>query len=435
MQDETYTQTLGSQAEQLIQRDIRSIKNRNGLLKFKTIIRFLGPAFVVSVAYIDPGNFATNISGGSKFNYSLIWVILWSNLMAVFLQSMSAKLGIATGYNLPQMCRKVFSRKTNWCFWIIAELAAMATDLAEFLGSTLGFYLLFHIPMVFAGILTAVLTFIIVYLGKYGQRMVEIIITLFIAVICVSYTLELFLAKPDWALSGLHALIPSIPNGEAVLIAVGMLGATVMPHVIYLHSQLVQHRNNNLTEADKKKHYKLERLDITIAMNVAFVVNAAMLIVSAAVFYKNNMVVETIEQAQQTLSPLLGVASGSAFALALIASGLSSSAVGTMAGQTIMQGFVGLNISDNITRIVTMFPGMLIILIGFNPMKALVLSQVILSFILPAAIIPMLLITKRKDLMGCLVNKRITNVIGWIITGVIIGANVILLFLTFTGQV
>ncbi|SDN51323.1 manganese transport protein [Acetanaerobacterium elongatum] len=355
--------------------------------------------------------------------------------MAIFLQTMSAKLGIATGQNLPQLCGRVFSRKINWFFWVAAELAAMATDLAEFLGATLGFYLLFHIPMAFAGALTAVITFLIVYLSKYGQRVIEVIITGFVAIICIAYTLEIFLAKPDWASAGLHTLVPTIPGGEAVLIAVGMLGATVMPHVIYLHSQLVQHRNKDSTEAEKKRHLKMERLDITIAMNIAFIVNAAMVIVSAAVFYKNGVAVDSIEQAHQSLTPLLGAASSGAFGIALIASGLSSSAVGTMAGQTIMQGFVGLKINDNVTRLITMIPGMIIILCGVNPMNALVLSQVTLSFILPVPIISMMLLTKRKDLMGSLVNKPVTNVIGWTIAGVIIAANVILLYLTFTGKV
>lgn len=435
MLEESYVQSIGSHAEQLNISRVRIQSGGNISSKVKTLLKFLGPAFIVSVAYIDPGNFATNISGGSKFNYNLVWVILWSNLMAIFLQSMSAKLGIATGRNLPQMCSQVFSRRTNWCFWVVAELAAMATDLAEFLGGTLGFYLLFHIPMAYAGLITAALTFLIVYMGKYGQRVVEVIISILVAVICISYTIELFLAKPDFALAGLHVLVPSLPNGEAVLIAVGMLGATVMPHVIYLHSQLVQYRNKDLTEEDKKKHLKMERLDIGIAMNIAFIVNAAMVIVSAAVFFRNGMVVDTIEQAHGSLSPLLGAASSGAFGLALIASGLSSSAVGTMAGQAIMQGFVGLNINDNITRLVTMLPGMLIIALGINPMQALVLSQVTLSFVLPVAIIPMLLITRRKDLMGSLVNKPITNVMGWLITSVIIAANAVLLLLTFTGKV
>ncbi len=432
--DESFSTAIGSQADSLtVGRVIRTNSKPAG--KFRTILKFLGPAFIVSVAYIDPGNFATNISGGSKFNYNLVWVILWSNIMAIFLQSLSAKLGIATGYNLPQMCGKVFPRKVNWCFWIVAELAAIATNLAEFLGCTLGLYLLFRIPMEVAGLITAVLTFFIVYMGKYGQRVLEGIISVLVAVICISYTLEVFLAKPDWTSAGLHVLMPSMPNGEAVMIAVGMLGATVMPHVIFLHSQLVQQRNKDLTETQKKKHFKLERLDITIAMNIAFIINASMVIVSAAVFYRNGLVVETIEQAHRSLSPLLGAASSGAFGLALVASGLSSSVVGTMAGTTIMQGFVGLKINDNVTRIVTMLPAMLIIILGINPMQALVLSQVVLSFILPVAIIPMLLITKRKDLMGSLVNKPVTNVVGWIITSVILAANAVLLVLTFSGGV
>lgn len=434
MLNKSYIQTGIAQAEAVNVGTIEVERNNRLFSRLKSCSKFLGPAFIVSVAYIDPGNFATNISGGSQYNYTLVWVILWSNLIAVFLQTMSAKLGIATGYNLPQMCGKVFSRRTNWCFWIVAEVAAMATDLAEFLGGTLGFYLLFHIPMVLAGIITAILTFLIVYLGRYGQRVIEAVISTLIAVICISYALELILAKPDWSLVGIHTLIPSVPDKEALLIIVGMLGATVMPHVIYLHSQLVQHRNKSLSSEDKQKYFKMERLDITIAMNIAFVINAAMVIVAAAVFYKNGITVNTIEQAQESLAPLLGAASSGFFAIALIASGLSSSAVGTMAGQTIMQGFVGIKISDNVTRLVTMLPGMLIILIGLNPMQALVLSQVILSFVLPVAIIPMLLITMRRDLMGSLVNSSITNILGWLITGIIIIANAVLLFFTFSGQ-
>lgn len=435
MLDENYVQTICPESEQILIGNIKSPDSFRIVSRIKALAKCLGPAFIVSVAYIDPGNFATNISGGSKYNYALLWVILWSNLMAIFLQSLSAKLGIATGHTLPQMCGKVFSKKTNWCFLVIAELAAMATDLAEFLGGTLGFYLLFHIPMVYAGIITGVLTFLIVYVGRYGQRVVELIITLLVTVISISYALELFLAKPEWAQAGLHILLPSLPDGEAVLIAVGMLGATVMPHVIYLHSQLVQNRSKGMSETEKKKYFKMERLDIIIAMNIAFIINAAMVIVSAAVFYRNGMTVDSIEQAQHSLSPLLGAASGGAFAIALISSGLSSSAVGTMAGQTILQGFVGLKIKDNVTRLVTMLPGMFIILMGINPMQALVISQVILSFILPAAIIPMLLITNRRELMGSFKNKPITNIVGWLISGIIITANILLLVITFRGKI
>jgi manganese transport protein len=404
-------------------------------LKWSSLARYLGPAFIVSVAYIDPGNFATNISGGSIFNYNLVWVILWSNLMAIFCQTMSAKLGIATGRNLPEMCAKIFSRKTNWFYWVIAEIAAMMTDLAEFLGGTLGLYLLFHIPMVYAGILTGAITFLIVYLEKYGQRLVETIIGVLVAVISIAYVVELFLAKPDWSQAGLHTLLPSLPNGQAVMIAVGMLGATVMPHVIYLHSQLVQHRNGEHTYEQKRRHLRLEKWDIGIAMNIAFIINAAMVIVSAAVFNRHGMVVETIEQAHKSLEPIMGSLSSGAFGIALLASGLSSSAVGTMAGQTIMKGFVNLQIPVNVGRIVTMAPAMVIIACGVNPMKALILSQVTLSFALPLAIIPMILITNRSDLMGPFVNRPFTKLVGWLITGMIITMNAILLYLTFSGKV
>jgi len=402
--------------------------------KLKELLKFLGPAFVVSVAYIDPGNFATNISGGSKFNYVLIWVILWSNLMAIFLQTMSAKLGIATGHNLPEMCAKVFPKSVNWIFWIIAEIGAMATDLAEFLGGTLGLYLLFHIPMIYAALLTGLITFIICYLEKYGQKAIEIIISILVAVISIAYTIELFLAKPDWTAVGIHTLIPMLPNSEAVLIAVGMLGATVMPHVIYFHSQLVQHRSTDLSDKGKLRHLRMEKIDIAIAMNIAFIVNAAMVIVSAGVFYRNGMIVDTMEQAHKSLQPLLGSLSSDAFGMALLASGLSSSVVGTLAGQTIMKGFVNLSIPVNVRRIITMLPALIIIALGINPMYALVLSQVALSFILPFPIIQMLTIAKRKDLMGILVNKRSVRFLGVLIATSIIVLNAMLLYLTFTGK-
>jgi manganese transport protein len=400
----------------------------------KQLIKFLGPAFIVSVAYIDPGNFATNISGGSKFGYSLIWVVLCSNLMAIFLQIMSAKLGIATGYNLPEMCAKVFPKSVNWIFWFIAEVGAMATDLAEFLGGTLGLYLLFHIPMLYSALITGLITYMICYTEKYGQKAVEVIITILVSIICIAYTLELFLAKPDWFQVGMHTIIPSLPNHEAVLIAVGMLGATVMPHVIYLHSQLVQHRGTDSSDEGKLKHLKMEKLDVTIAMNIAFIVNAAMVVVSAAVFNKNGLIVDTMEQAHTSLQPLLGSLSSSAFGIALLASGFSSSAVGTMAGQTIMKGFVNLSIPVNIRRLITMLPALVIIALGINTMKALILSQVVLSFILPFPIIQMLVITNRKDLMGILANTNLVKFLGIIIASIIIMLNLILLYLTFTGN-
>ena len=414
-----------------IKSTVNSLKNKNKLLQ---LLRFIGPAFIVSVAYIDPGNFATNISGGSKFNYSLIWVILWSNLMAIYLQTMSAKLGIATGQNLPALCSKVFSKKTNLVFWIVAEIGAMATDLAEFLGGTLGLYLLFRIPMIYAGLITGLLTFIICYTEKYGQKIIELIIGFLVAVISIAYLIEIFLAKPDWSLVGLHTLIPSLTNGEAVLIAVGMLGATVMPHVIYLHSHLVQYRCKDNSEEGKQHHLNMEKVDIAIAMNIAFFVNAAMVIVSAAVFYRNSMTVDTMEQAHKSLEPLLGTLSSGAFGIALLASGLSSSAVGTMAGQTIMKGFINISIPINLRRIITMAPALIIIALGINPMYALVLSQVALSFILPLPVIQMLIIARNKSIMGTFVNKLWVQLLGIAIAVIIISMNAVLLYLTFTGQ-
>lgn len=403
--------------------------------KFKYVLKFLGPAFIISVAYVDPGNFATNISAGSMFNYNLVWVIFWSNLMAIFLQILSAKLGIATDKNLTQVCKEVFSKKTNWFFYITCTLAAMATTMAEFLGGVLGFYLLFGMPLLYSAALTAVVTFIISYLQKYGQRIVEIIITIFIAIICVSYTLELFLSKPKWGEVAIHTLIPSIPNNEAILIAVGMLGATVMPHVIYLHSELVQARNTGKTIEEKKRHLHMEKIDIFLAMNIAFIVNAAMVIVSAAVFHSKGINVQSIEGAHKSLEPLLGGLSSGAFGIALLASGFSSSSVGTMAGETIMDGFVDIKIPATLRRIITMAPGILIIIAGVNTTKALLMSQVCLSFVLPVAIISLLTITNRKDLMGAFVNKPFTKFLGFVISAVIIVMNAALLYLTFTSSI
>lgn len=310
----------------------------------------------------------------------------------------------------------------------------MATDLAEFLGGTLGLYLLFHIPMIYAGIITGIITFFICYMEKYGQKTIEIIISILVAVICIAYTIELFLAKPDWFQVGIHTIIPSLPNSQALLIAVGMLGATVMPHVIYLHSHLVQHRGTDTSIEGKLKHLKMEKIDVTIAMNIAFIVNAAMVIVSAAVFNKNGLIVDTMEQAHASLQPLLGSLSSGAFGIALLASGLSSSAVGTMAGQTIMKGFVNLSIPINIRRLITMMPALAIIALGINPMNTLVLSQVALSFILPFPIIQMLTIARRKDLMGIMANRNWVRILGIIIAAIIISLNMVLLYLTFTGQ-
>ncbi|MGE5599378.1 MAG: Nramp family divalent metal transporter [Bacteroidota bacterium] len=396
-----------------------------------SLLRFFGPAFIVSVAYMDPGNFGTNISGGSLFNYDLIWVVLASNLMAILVQILSAKLGIVTGANLPVWCGRLFTRRANWFLLVIATAAAMATDLAEFLGGALGFYLLFRIPLVWSGLLTGAVTFAMTGLEKYGHRKVELAIGSLVSVISVCYVIELFLAKPDWGRVAYHTVVPML-NRESIMVAVGMLGATVMPHVIYLHSQLVQPRREGNGD-HIRLHLRNEKIDIIVAMNIAFVINAAMIVVSAAVFHSRGLTVVSIEQAHQTLAPLLGRLSSGAFGLALLASGLSSSTVGTMAGQVIMEGFVGLRTRVIWRRLLTMLPAMVVIGLGLEPMRVLVLSQVVLSFALPAAIVPLLIATGRRDVMGEHVNGPLTNALGWLIAGLIIALNALLLYMTITG--
>lgn len=400
--------------------------------KTKGLLGFLGPAFVVSVAYMDPGNFGTNISGGSRFAYDLVWVILWSNIMAIFIQILSAKLGIATGVNLADHCGRLFSRPVNWGLWSIATVAAMATDLAEFLGGVLGFHLLLKVPLVWAAVLTGFVTYGICHMQKYGQHVVERIIAVMVAVISVAYVGELFIANPDWGQVGYHLVMPKL-TADSVLVAVGMLGATVMPHVIYLHSNLVQPRRSKDME-HCRHHLKMAKLDVFVAMNMAFIVNAAMVIVSAAVFNGNGLEVDSIEGAYSTLKPLLGDMAAGAFGMALLASGLSSSTVGTMAGEVILAGFVGFDIPASIRRIITMLPGMAILMSGINPMEALVYSQVTLSFALPAAVIPLMIVTSRADIMGQFKNGRSTKVMGWTIAGMILAMNAILLYLLLIGQ-
>ncbi|WP_378954908.1 Nramp family divalent metal transporter [Pelosinus sp. sgz500959] len=400
--------------------------------KAKGLFKYLGPAFVVSVAYMDPGNFGTNISGGSRFGYNLLWVILWSNLMAIFVQIISAKIGIATGMGLPAHCGKVFSRPTNWFLWSIATVAAMATDLAEFLGGVLGFYLLFNIPLVWAALLTGTITYFICHMQKYGQKIVERIITSMVAVISIAYVWEMFIAMPEWGQVAYHVAVPLL-TPDSVLVAVGMLGATVMPHVIYLHSHLVQNRRTS-DEKDCIHHLKMAKMDVFFAMNMAFIVNAAMVIVSAAVFNGNGLNIDSIEAAYMTLEPLMGNMAAGVFGLALLAAGLSSATVGTMAGEVILNGFVGFDIPISLRRMITMLPGIAILLAGINPMSALITSQVVLSFALPAAVIPLMLISNHATIMGRFKNSMLTNMVGWLIVSMILAMNAILLYLILSGQ-
>jgi manganese transport protein len=401
---------------------------------FARLLPFLGPAFIACVAYVDPGNFATNISAGAQYGYLLIWVIVASNGMAMLIQALSAKLGIATGKNLAEVCRDQFPRPVVLGMWGAMELMAMATDLAEFLGAALGFNLLFGIPLFEAGLLTALATFLILSLEKRGFRPLEAVITGFVGVIALCYVIETILDKPDWGLIGYHIVLPQFRGTETILLATGILGATVMPHVIFLHSALTQGRVVTREPAQLKKLFRFELIDVLVAMGLAGFVNAAMLIMAASTFHLSGLShIGTIEEAYRTLEPLLGVAASAVFAISLLASGLSSSTVGTMAGQVIMQGFLHRKISVWLRRLVTMLPSLIVIYLGLDPTRTLVISQVVLSFALPFAVVPLVMFTRRRDLMGVLVNHRLTTIAAVAAATLIIALNFYLLYQTLFG--
>jgi manganese transport protein len=395
---------------------------------------FLGPAFIASVAYIDPGNFATNIQGGAAFGYMLLWVIVASNLMAMLIQTLSAKLGIATGRNLAEMCRERYPRPVVWAMWGLMELVAMATDLAEFLGAALGFNLLFGIPLLPAAILTAVVTFLILALERHGFRPLEAVITALVGVIAASYLVETILGRPDWGDVLYHAVVPQFSGAESVLLATGILGATVMPHAIFLHSALTQGRIIGDNPQQRRRIFHFEVIDVTIAMGIAGLVNMAMLIMAASTFYREGLTtIATLEEAHQTLAPLLGSASSWIFAISLLVSGLSSSTVGTMSGQVIMQGFLHQHIPMWLRRGITIVPSLIVIGAGVDPTRALVLSQVVLSFGLPFALVPLVTFTRRRDIMGILVNGRLTTVLAAAATALIVFLNFFLLYQLVLG--
>ena len=398
----------------------------------KSILPFLGPAFIACVAYIDPGNFATNVAGGSKFGLTLVWVIVASNLMAMLIQTLSAKLGIATGRNLPEVCRERFSRRTSISLWIQAEVIAMATDLAEFLGAALGLKLLLGIPLFPAALITGVTTFAILGLQRFGFRPFEAVITAFVFVIGICYLAELWLAHPPFASVARHAVVPGFKGNESVLVAVGILGATVMPHVIYLHSALTQHRIVPRNEDEARAIFRYTQIDVLLAMTLAGLINIAMLVIAATVFFNKGLTnVSSLVTAHRTLEPILGGASSVLFALALTASGLSSSTVGTLSGQVVMQGFIGVRIPVFVRRLVTMLPAFVVIGLGLDPSRTLVLSQVVLSFGIPFALIPLVIFTSKRELMGPLVNHRPTVVAAVAVATLISALNVFLLAQTF----
>jgi manganese transport protein len=385
--------------------------------------------FIAAVAYVDPGNFATNMAGGSQFGYTLLWVVLAANLMAMLVQSLSAKLGIATGRSLPELCRDRFPFRVVVLLWLQAEAVAMATDLAEFVGAALGLHLVFGLSMWASAVLTGLAAFIILGLQVWGFRRLEAAITGLVAVIVLAFGLELLKSRPSVAGVAYGTFVPQFSGSGSALLAVGIVGATVMPHVIYLHSSLTQKRIVGANPVARRKIFRFEMIDISIAMGIAGVINLAMLATAAAVFHARGMfgAGNDLGQVFQGLDRYLGGHSGMIFGLALLASGVASSCVGTMSGQVVMQGFIHRQIPIFARRAITMIPALVLIGVGFDPSRALVLSQVFLSFGIPFALVPLLVFTGSRQLMGPLVNRRPMMLAAGLVTAVIIGLNVYLL--------
>jgi manganese transport protein len=409
---------------------LQQVRSRGRL---RGAIGILGPAFVACVAYVDPGNFATNIAGGAQFGYLLLWVLLAANLMAMLIQNLSGKIGIATGKNLPELCREHFPRPVTIGLWIQAELIAMATDLAEFVGAAIALNLLFGVPMFDAGVITAIIAFAILALQSRGYRRFELVIIGFLGVIILGFLYDTLRIGFDTG-EAARGFIPGFAGTESVLLATGILGATVMPHVIYLHSALTQGRLRPRDDGEKRALLRFQRLDVTIAMGLAGLVNMSMLILAASLFHSSGLTgLDSIEEAHTQFGALVGTGAALAFALALLASGLASSSVGTYAGQVVMQGFIARTIPIILRRAVTMAPALIVLAVGVDPSRALVISQVALSFGIPFALVPLVLLTRRRDVMGALVNRRVTTVAASIVAGLIIALNAFLIYETLFG--
>ena len=426
MSDLTEPTGLSARTDAAI-RDVLAGK-RGGI---RSVFLFAGPAVIASIAYMDPGNFATNISAGSQFGYSLLWVVVMANLIAMLFQALSAKLGIVTGRNLAEMCHDQFSTPVRIFCWIVSEIAAMATDLAEFLGGAVGLSLLFGLPLMAGMAVTAVVTYGILMFEGRGFRPMELIIGALVAVIALCYLIEMFIAPVAWGQAGLGMVIPSMPDAAALTISVGIIGATVMPHAVYLHSGLTQHRAPGADARERRMLLKFSNRECIIALAVAGAVNMAMVMMAAAAFHEGHSDVAEIETAYRTLTPLLGGAAAGVFLVSLMASGISSSAVGTMAGQMIMQGFVGFRIPIWLRRLVTMVPAFAVVAWGVNATQALVYSQVVLSFALPIPMIALVLFTRNRAIMGEFANSRLTDVAAIAGSIVILCLNVVLLLQTF----
>ncbi|MFD2615816.1 Nramp family divalent metal transporter [Terrilactibacillus laevilacticus] len=406
-----------------------AIGKRKGLSQ---LLPFIGPAFIAAVAYIDPGNFATNIQSGSQFGYMLLWVIVISNLMAILIQSLSAKLGIATGKNLCEITREHVPKWTSVGLWIQGELMIMATDLAEFIGAALGLYLIFGIPMVPSALITAAMSFLILELQRRGFRPLEIMIAAMVFVVVIAFGLQVFMAKPELAPLFQGMVTPKFEGVDSILLAAGILGATVMPHAIYLHSGLTQNRIVGRNALEKKKIFKFEFIDILIAMIIAGTINGCMLVVSSALFHGQGIVVQDLEVAYSEFGKTIGPFAAILFGVGLLSSGLSSSSVGTLSGDIIMQGYIRKRIPIYLRRFITMLPPLAIIITGVNATSALVVSQVILSFGIAFALIPLIIFTSNEKIMGQLRNRRFTIVASWIIVTLIVSLNIFLLYQTLS---
>jgi manganese transport protein len=401
----------------------------------RAFLPFAGPAVIASIAYMDPGNFATNIQGGAQFGYLLLWVVVLANLVAMLFQSLSAKLGIVTGQSLAQLCRTHFPRPLVYAMWVVSEVAAMATDLAESLGAAIGLSLLFGLPLLTGLLITFAATYVMLLLQGRGFRPIEMLIAAFIGVIAVCYLIELFVAPPAWGAFAYHAVVPGLAGPESVMLAVGIIGATVMPHAIYLHSSLTQGRMPARNDAERRRILGYSNREVLVALGIAGLVNMAMMAMAATVFHEGHAEVAAIETAYHTLVPLLGFGAAAVFMTSLLASGLSSSVVGTMAGQTIMQDFVRFRIPLSVRRLATMIPAVIVVAMGVDSTHALVLSQVVLSLVLPVPMIALLVLSGRRDVMGSFANRRLTQVVAIVAAVVVVALNLLLLLQTAGVQV
>ncbi|MBI0003858.1 Nramp family divalent metal transporter [Bartonella sp. M0177] len=397
----------------------------------RTFLLMVGPAVIASIAYMDPGNFATNIQAGSGYGYTLLWVVLLANLIAMLFQALSAKVGIVTGRNLAELCRDNLSKPVVVAMWIISEIAAMATDLAEFLGGAIGLALLFNLPLIVGMIITAIITYALLMIDSRGFRPTEILIGILVSIIGLCYLIEMVIAPVDWEAAGLHLFTPEMPDANALLISVGIIGATVMPHALYLHSGLTQARAKVQSDKDRRQLVRYSNREVIVALAIAGMVNMAMVIMAASTFHGAHNDIAEIDQAYYTLTPLLGIGAAGVFLVSLIVSGISSSVVGTMAGQMVMQGFVGFYIPIWVRRLVTMIPAFIVVALGVNSTEALVVSQVILSISLPVPMIALLYFSGRKVIMGQFANGIVTQIVAILSAIVVLILNFVLLFMTF----